>query len=183
MQTPFDTPLELVQPDTTKIFAAPFWFPWKFQKRHSFFIEFSENYHMWISRNFCGVAAIKFRLFLFSKRALTFQHPFPAVLLFQGGRLFLFSKHTIPRLKKGAGGMEVKIEESEQSKYQAKQNQTGIPFPYRTSRTDWKAHLYSLPAVRGVPLSRAWLSVPGRGRRMYAHKIDEAIWEDRKSVV
>lgn len=87
----------------------------------------------------------------------------------------MFSKHTIPRLKKGAGGMEVKIEESEQSKFQAKQDQTGIPIPHRTPRSDGEARLYSNSAVRGMPLSQSWLSVPGRGWRMYAHKIDEAI--------
>ena len=32
--------------------------------------------------------------------------------------------------------MEVKSEESKPSKFQAKQNQTGIPFPHRASRTD-----------------------------------------------
>ena len=73
--------------------------------------------------------------------------------------------------------MEVKSEESEQSKSQAQKNQTGIPFPYRASRSDGEAHLYSIPTVRGLPLSRAWLSVPGRGRRMYAHTTDETIKE------
>ena len=57
--------------------------------------------------------------------------------------------------------MEVKIEESEQSKFQAKQNQTGIPFPYGASRPDAEARLYDIPIVRGVPLSRTWFSVPG----------------------
>ena len=60
--------------------------------------------------------------------------------------------------------MEVKIEESEQSKFQAKQNQTGIPLPYGASRPDGEAHLYSVRTVGGMPLSRAWLSVSGRGR-------------------
>ena len=57
--------------------------------------------------------------------------------------------------------MEVKIEESEQSKFQSKQNQTGIPFLHRASRPDGKACLYDIPIVRGVPLSRTWFSVPG----------------------
>ena len=71
--------------------------------------------------------------------------------------------------------MEVKVEESEQSKFQAKQNQTGIPFPHRPSRPVGEARLYSIPTVRGMPLSRAWFSVPGQGRGVYAHAIDEAI--------
>ena len=87
----------------------------------------------------------------------------------------MFSKHTIPRLKKGAGGMEVKIEESEQSKFQAKQDQTGIPIPHRTPRSDGEARLYSNSAVRGVPIPRAWLSVSGGGWRMYAHTTDVTI--------
>ena len=73
--------------------------------------------------------------------------------------------------------MEVKIEETEQSKFQAKQNQTGIPFPHWASRPDREAHLYSVPIVRGVPLSRTWFSVPGWGRGVYAHTTDETIWE------
>ena len=52
--------------------------------------------------------------------------------------------------------MEVKVEESEQSKFQAKQNQTGIPFPHWASRPDREAHLYSVPIVRGCPF-------PGHG--------------------
>ena len=57
--------------------------------------------------------------------------------------------------------MEVKIEESEQSKFQAKQNQTGIPFPHWASRPDGEAHLYSVPIVRGMSLSRSRLSCQG----------------------
>ena len=71
--------------------------------------------------------------------------------------------------------MEVKSEESEQSKSQAQKNQTGIPFPYRASRSDGEAHLYSIPTVRGMSFSRPWLSLSGRGRGVYAHAIDEAI--------
>ena len=57
--------------------------------------------------------------------------------------------------------MEVKSEESCTSKFQAKQNQTGIPFPHRASRTDRKACLYSMATVRALPLSRPRLPVPG----------------------
>ena len=63
--------------------------------------------------------------------------------------------------------MEVKIEESEQSKFQAKQNQTGIPFPHWASRPDGEAHLYSVPIVRGMSLSRSRLSLSGCGRVVY----------------
>ena len=53
--------------------------------------------------------------------------------------------------------MEVKIEESEQWKFQTKTNQTGIPFPHRASRTDRKACLYSIPTLcEGCPF-------PGHG--------------------
>lgn len=113
--------------------------------------------------------------FFFFKKGAGCQHLIPGRSPVSGRTAFLFSKHTIPRLKKGAGGMEVKIEESEQSKFQAKQDQTGIPIPHRTPRSDGEARLYSNSAVRGMPLSQSWLSVPGRGWRMYAHKIDEAI--------
>ena len=74
--------------------------------------------------------------------------------------------------------MEVKIEESEQSKFQAKQNQTGIPFPYGASRPVGKACLYDIPIVRGISLSRSRLSLSGRGRGVYAHTTDETIKEE-----
>ena len=70
--------------------------------------------------------------------------------------------------------MEVNREESEQSKFQSKQNQTGIPFPHRASRPDGEARLYSSPTVRGMSLSQPRLSVSGCGRGVYAHAIDEA---------
>ena len=73
--------------------------------------------------------------------------------------------------------MEVKVEESEQSKFQAKQNQTGIPFPHRPSRPDAEARLYGIPIVRGMSLSQPRLSVSGRGRGVYAHTTDETIKE------
>ena len=113
--------------------------------------------------------------FFFFKKGAASQHSLLSRSPVSGRTAFLFSWHNIPRLKKGAGGMEVKIEESEQSKFQAKQNQTGIPFPYRPSRSDGEACLYSNTAVRGVPISWAWFSVPRRGRRMYAYATDEAI--------
>ena len=46
MQTPFDTLFEQAQPDKAEILAAPFLISGRFQKGHSFFREFSENYHM-----------------------------------------------------------------------------------------------------------------------------------------
>ena len=73
--------------------------------------------------------------------------------------------------------MEVKIEESEQSKFQAKQNQTGIPFPHWASCPDGEACLYGIPIVRGMSLSRPRISLSGRGWRVYAHTTDETIRE------
>ena len=121
------------------------------------------------------MTAIRSPAFSFSKRALTLSNLFSAVLLSQGGRLFCFLSMLSRVSKRAPEEMEVNSEESKPSKFQAKQNQTGIPFPYRPSRSDGEACLYSNPAVRGVPLSQAWLSMPGRGWRMYAHKIDETI--------
>ena len=64
------------------------WFPQKIQKGRWIFIELSENYHMWISRDFWGAEASRIPAFLFWKRALAVSPRFQAVLLFQGGRLF-----------------------------------------------------------------------------------------------
>ena len=132
---------------------------------------------MWISRDFWGAEAPRIPAFLFWKRALAVSTRFQAVLLFQGGRLFRFLTQLFRAWKRAPEEMEVKSEESKPSKSQVKQNQTGIPFPHRASRTDWKARLYCIPTVRGMPLSRVWFSVSGWGRRMYAHAIDEAIWK------
>ena len=123
------------------------------------------------------MTAIRSPAFSFSKRALTLSNLFSAVLLSQGGRLFCFLSMLSRVSKRAPEEMEVNSEESKPSKFQAKQNQTGIPFPYRPSRSNGEACLYSNPAVRGVPLSQAWLSMPGRGWRMYAHTTDETIRE------
>ena len=132
---------------------------------------------MWISRDFLRRRSLENPGFFIFKRALTFRRPFPAVLLFWEDGFFRFLTQLFRAWKRVPEEMEVKSEESKPSKFQAKQNQTGIPFPHRASRTDWKARLYCIPTVRGMPLSRAWFSVPGWGRRMYAHAIDEAIWK------
>ena len=66
--------------------------------------------------------------------------------------------------------MEVNSEENETSKSQPKKNETGIPFPLRLSRADGEARLYSIPTVRGMPLSRLWLLIPGRGLRVHANQ-------------
>ena len=42
--------------------------------------------------------------FFFFKKGADSQHPFLSRSPFSGRTAFLFSKHTIPRLKKGAGG-------------------------------------------------------------------------------
>ena len=99
--------------------------------------------------------------FFFFKKGAASQHPFPSRSPVLGGRLFCFLSIISRARKRAQGEMEVKIEETEQSKFQAKQNQTGIPFPHWASRPDREAHLYSVPIVRGVPLSRTWFSVPG----------------------
>ena len=79
--------------------------------------------------------------------------------------------------KRALEEMEVKIEESEQWKFQTKTNQTGIQFPSRPSHSDGEAHLYSVTIVRGMSLSRSRLSLSGRGRGVYAHTIDETFRE------
>lgn len=66
--------------------------------------------------------------------------------------------------------MEVNCEETKSSEFKTQQNQTGISFPHRASLSDGEAHLYSIPTVRGVPLFRLWLIMPGRGLRVYANQ-------------
>lgn len=117
------------------------------------------------------------RLFCFEKgRWLSAPDSRPFSCFREDG-FFRFLTQLFRAWKRVPEEMEVKSEESKPSKFQAKQNQTGIPFPHRASRTDWEACVYSIPTVWGMPLSRAWFSVPGWGRRMYAHAIDEAIWK------
>ena len=176
MQTPFDTLFEQAQPDTAKIFAAPFLVSDRISKRALLLLlRFQKIIICESAGIFVAQQPQKFRLFLFSKRALTFRRPFPAVLLFWEDGFFRFLRTLFCASKRALEEMEVKIEESEQWKFQTKTNQTGIPFPYRPSHSDGEAHLYRVPIVRGMPLSRAWFSVSGRGRGMYAHTTDETI--------
>ena len=122
---------------------------------------------MWISRNFCGVAAIEIPAFSIFKKGAYLSAPFSSRSPVLGGRLFCFLRTLSSASKRALEEMEVKIEESEQWKFQTKTNQTGIPFPYRPSHSDGEAHLYRVPIVRGMPLSRPRLSLSGRGRGMY----------------
>ena len=147
--------------------SALFGFGQNFKKGTAFVIPFSENYHMWISRNFCGVAAIEIPAFSIFKKGAYLSVPFSSRSPVLGGRLFCFLRTLSCASKRALEEMEVKIEESEQWKFQTQTNQTGIPFPYRPSRSDGEAHLYSVPIVRGMLLSRPRLSLPGRGRGMY----------------
>lgn len=73
--------------------------------------------------------------------------------------------------------MEVNREESEQWKFKNQTNHTRIPFPHGASCPDGEARLYGIPIVRGMPLSRTWFSLSGRGRGVYAHAIDKTIRE------
>ena len=122
-------------------------------------------------------SAIRIPAFSFSKRALASSSRFAAVLLFWEDGFFHFLRTISRASKRALEEMEVRIEESEQSKFHAKQNQTGIPFPYGASRPDGKACLYDIPIVRGMSLSRPRLSLSGRGRGVYAHTTDETIKE------
>ena len=78
--------------------------------------------------------------------------------------------------------MEVNREESEQWKYQTQTNQIRIPFPHGASCPDGEARLYGIPIVRGMPLSRTWFSLSGRGRWVYAHTTDETIKEGETNM-
>ena len=71
--------------------------------------------------------------------------------------------------------MEVKSEESESNEFQIYENRPGIPRPYRPSGFCRETHLQGIPTVRGVPIPQPWIFVPGRGRGVYAHAIDEII--------
>ena len=161
MQTPFDTPLELVQSDTTKIFAAPFLISSEISKRAQLFYRVFRKLSYVNLPGFFWRDSHKNPGFFFFKKGADLSAPFPSRSPFSGRTAFLFSKYILFRVwKRAPEEMEVNSEESEQSKFQAKQNQTGIPFPHRPSRPDGEAGLYRLPAVRGVPLSRSWLSLP-----------------------
>ena len=159
-----------------RYWQRPFWFRAVFQKGHSFLYRvFRKLSYV----NFAGIFVAQQRHknpgFFFFKKDAASQHPFPSRSPVLGGRLFCFLSTISRASKRAPEEMEVTIEESKQSKFQAKQNQTGIPFLHRASCPDGEACLYSIPTVRGMPLSWAWFSVPGWGWRMYAHATDETI--------
>ena len=68
--------------------------------------------------------------------ALTFRRPFLAVLLFWEDGFFRFLRTIFRASKRALEEMEVNREESEQWKFKNQTNQTGIPIPHRTFRTD-----------------------------------------------
>ena len=55
----------------------PFWFRTEFQKGHSFFIEFSENYHMWISRDFLRRRSLENPGFFYFQKGRWLSAPIP----------------------------------------------------------------------------------------------------------
>ena len=116
MQTPLDAPFEQVQPDTTKIFAAPFLISDRVSKRALLFHRvFKRISYVNLPGFLWRSSAIRIPAFSFSKRALPLSILFPAVLLVQGGRLFCFLSILSRASKRALEEMEVKNEESEQS--------------------------------------------------------------------
>ena len=105
MQTPFDTLFEQAQPDATKIFATPFLVSDRISKRAQLFQRVFRKLSYVNQPGFLWRSStIRIPAFSFSKRALTFQHPFLSRSPITGRTAFLFSQHNIPCLKKGAGG-------------------------------------------------------------------------------
>ena len=154
----------------------PFWFRTEFQKGHCF------CYCVFRKLSYVNQPEFLWRsshrnsgFFYFQKGRLPFGALFQPFSCFWEDGFFCFLRTLSCVSKRALEEMEVKIEESEQWKFQTQTNQTGIPFPYRSSRSDGEAHLYSVPIVRGMPLSRPRLSLSGRGRGMYAHTTDETI--------
>ena len=101
MQTPLDAPFEQVQPDTTKIFTAPFLISDRISKRAQLFYRVFRNLSYVNLPGFlwCG-SAIRIPAFSFSKRALTFQHPFLSRFPFWEDGFFVFSEQ-YPASEKG----------------------------------------------------------------------------------
>ena len=105
MQTPFDTLFEQSQPDTTKIFAAPFLILDRISKRALLLLlRFQKIIICESAGIFVAQQYHKNPGFFFFKKGADSQHPFLSRSPFSGRAAFLFSEHTIPRLKKGAGG-------------------------------------------------------------------------------
>ena len=125
-------------------------------------------------------SAIRIPAFSISKRALPRSTLSSAVLLFREDGFFHFLR-TISRARKRAQGeMKVKIEESEQSKFQAKQNQTcngrfkEIRCPDHSSgrcnlvRPNWSwcfphVNTVTVSPGRTVPSSSTMVKNPSRG--------------------
>ena len=111
MQTPVDSLFEQVQPDTTEILAAPFLISDRISKRAQLFYRVfrklsyvNQPGFLWRS------SAIRIPAFSFSKRALTFRRPFPAILLFWEDGFFRFLRTLSCASKRALEEMEVNRE-------------------------------------------------------------------------
>ena len=173
MQTCCDASFGLYQPYAVRGWAAPFLISEEIWKRALILYRVFRKLSFGNLPGLSWREAIRIPAFSFSKKGAGFQLPIISRSSLCGkDGFFRFLTQLFRAWKRVPEEMEVKSEESKPSKSQVKQNQTGIPFPHRASRTDWEACVYSIPTVWGMPLSRAWFSVPGWGRRMYAHAID-----------
>ena len=137
MQTPFDTLFEQAQPDTAKIFAAPFLVSDRISKRALLLLLRFQKIIICESAGIFGARKPQeSRLFCFEKgRWLSAPDSRPFSCFREDG-FFRFLRTLFCASKRALEEMEVKIEESEQWKFQTQTNQTGIPFPHRASRTD-----------------------------------------------
>ena len=102
MQTPFDTLFEQVQPDATEILAAPFLVSDRISKRAQLFYRVfrklsyvNQPGFLWRS------SAIRIPAFSFSKRTLTFQHPFLSRSPISGRTAFFVFSHYFSVPEKG----------------------------------------------------------------------------------
>ena len=80
---------------------CPFWFPRKIQKGRWIFIEFSENYHMWISRDFWGAEASRIPAFSIFKKGAGCQPPISGRSPVSGRTAFFVFSHNYSVPEKG----------------------------------------------------------------------------------
>ena len=177
MQTPFDTLFEQAQPDTAKIFAAPFLLSDRISKRALLLLLRFQKIIICESAGIFGSRKPQeSRLFCFEKGRWVSAPDSRPFSCFREDGFFRFLIQLFRAWKRVPEETEVKSEESKPSKSQVKQNQTGIPFSYWPSRFRRKACIHGNSLVWRVSVPKPWFFVPRRGRRVYAYTSNEIIW-------
>ena len=114
----FDTSFKLVLPDAMRILVTYFFFTMDISKKGTdILMSFQKIIICESAGIFWGAEASRIPAFFIFKKGAGCQHLIPGRSPVLGRTAFLLSHTIIPWLKKGAGEMEVKSEESKPSKF------------------------------------------------------------------